>query len=187
MKTFFIILSILTFTSCNNSTFIDKRTDKQIDFISYVKVLRDTINVSSENKTHRNTLMENSVPAVKSYIRDTLNLFIKSWQVKVIEKTEDYPYKGSILLKTGLAFDPYDTSSGTINQSIILKTIIPASDKAIIEIVKSLKINEYLKIDGQFVQKKGFIDIDSYSRYKFSKNVLDNPEFEVKITSIEKF
>jgi hypothetical protein len=187
MKTFFIILSIITFTSCNNSTFIDKRTDKQINFISYVKALRDTINVSSENKTDRNTLMENSVPAVKSYIRDTLKLVIKSWQVKVIEKTEDYPYKGSILLKTGLAFDPYDTSSGTINQSIILKTIIPASDKAIIEIVKSLKINDYLKIDGQFVQKKGFIDIDSYSHYKFSKNVLDNPEFEAKITSIEKF
>jgi hypothetical protein len=37
-----------------------------------------------------------------------------------------------------------------------------------------------MKISGNFIEKEGFIDIDSYSNYKFSKNVFDNPEFKIE-------
>ncbi|WP_395804996.1 hypothetical protein [Daejeonella sp.] len=186
MKTTITAIIALIFFSCNKPSFEDNRTEKQVKFISYVQEWRDSINKTTDNKIQRNKLLETSIPAVKSYIKDSLNLSIQTWQVKVINKTEDYLYTGSVQLKLGIAFDPYDTRSRAINQSIILKTIIPASDKAIIEAIKSLEVDEYLKINGNFIQKGDFIDIDSYSHYKFSKNVLDNPQFEAKITSIEK-
>jgi hypothetical protein len=186
MKTFTTTILVLFFFSCNQSPFEDKRAENQIKFISYVQEWRDSINKTTDNKILRNELLETSIPAVKSYIKDSLNLLIQSWQVKVIEKTEDYLYTGSVQLKLGIAFDPYDTRTRAINQSIILKTIIPASNIELIEVVKTVKPDEYLKINGQFIQKEGFIDIDSYSQYKFSKNVLDNPEFESTITKLEK-
>jgi hypothetical protein len=186
MKARYLFLILLIFSSCNKEKFEDKRPDNQVKFISYVRLLRDAVNATNMDKDLRNAALEKNIPAVKTYIKDSLNLSINTWQVKLIEKTDNYLYTGSVQLKLGIAFDPYDTRSRAINQSIILKTIIPAYDKAIIEAVKSLKVDEYLKINGNFIQKGDFIDIDSYSQYKFSKNVLDNPQFEAKITSIEK-
>lgn len=185
MKASFIYLLLLILVSCNNEKFVDKRTNSQIKFISYVQKLRDSINSVNIDKAQRNLLLEKNIPAVK-YIKDSLNLKIDNWQVKLIEKTDDYLYTGAVQLKLGIAFDPYDTRARAINQSIVLTAVIPPSDKSIIEAIKDLKIGDYLKVNGQFINKEGFIDIDSYSQYKFSKNVLDNPEFNASIKALEK-
>ena len=50
--------------------------------------------------------------------------------------------------------------------------------------IKGLKAGDQVKITGNFIEKEGFIDIDSYSDYKFSKNVFDNPEFKVLLKGI---
>lgn len=186
MKTSYLTFLLFFLISCNTETFVDRRASSQLKFISYVQKLRDNINATGKDKALRTSLLENNIPAVKSYIKDSLNLKINNWQVRLLEKTEDYLYTGSIQLKLGIAFDPHDTRARAINQSIILNTVIPQSNKAVIEAIKGLKINDNLKINGQFVNKEGFIDIDSYSNYKFSKNVLDNPEFNASINSLEK-
>lgn len=186
MKTICLILTVLMFTSCNKEAFVDERPENQIKFISFVQELRDTVNASDTNKALRNSLLEKNVPAVKTFIKDTLNLSINAWQVKVIEKIEDYLYTGSVQVKLGIAFNPTDTRARAINQSIVLKAVITPANKSVFKKLKSLELNDYIKIDGQFVSKEGFIDIDSYSHYKFSKNILDNPEFNSTITSIEK-
>jgi hypothetical protein len=63
-----------------------------------------------------------------------------------------------------------------------LSTLLYKNKKAM---VKGLKIGTDVKISGFFIDKDGFIDIDSYSNYKFSKNVFDNPEFKIELESIE--
>jgi large subunit ribosomal protein L20 len=47
-------------------------------------------------------------------------------------------------------------------------------------LIQGLKVGDQMKISGNFIEKEGFIDIDSYSNYKFSKNVFDNPEFKIE-------
>lgn len=186
MKASFIYLLLLILVSCNNETFVDQRADNQLNFISYVQTLRDSINAINLDKSKRNQLLEKNIPAVKSYIKDSLDLKIDNWQVKLIEKTDDYLYTGSVQLKLGIAFDPHDKRDRAITQSIVLNAVIPPSNKELIDKIKSLKIDDYLQINGQFADKNGFIDIDSYSQYKFSKNVLDNPEFNASIKALEK-
>lgn len=186
MKASYLSFLLLILVSCNKVKFVDQRPNTQIKFISYVQKLRDSINAVDKDKARRSMLLEQNIPAVKSYTKDSLDLKIDNWQVKLIEKTDDYLYTGSVQLKLAIAFDPYDTRARAVNQSIILNAVIPPSNKVVIEAIKELKINDYLKVEGQFADKDGFIDIDSYSDYKFSKNVLDNPEFNASINSLQK-
>lgn len=187
MKTSCFLFLLLILSSCNTEKFQDQRPQTQTKFISYFKVLRDAVNASDKNKILRNSLLEANIPAVKSYIKDTLNLSIKDWQVRLIEKTDNYLQSGNVQIKLSIAYDPYDESSSAINQSIILTAVIPASNKTVFDSINVLELNDYLKINGQFIEKGGFIDIDSYSNYKFSKNVLDNPEFKLLISEIKNY
>jgi hypothetical protein len=80
----------------------------------------------------------------------------------------------------GILVDPTNKSA---QKSIVLSSIVDYSGKALIQ---GLKAGDEVKISGIFIEKKGFIDIDNYSDYKFSKNVFDNPEFKTKLLKIEK-
>lgn len=186
MKTNLFLLLIVLFFSCNNETFEAKRPQSQIKFVSYVQNLRDSVNAVEQDKVLRNAVLEKNIPAVKVYIKDSLNLIIQDWQVRLIEKNENSSSTGSTQIKLAFAFNPEDESPQAINKSIVLRAKITTTDKSVFDVLKTLKINDYIKINGQFIEKEGFIDIDSYSKYKFSKNVLDNPEFNSDIKSIEK-
>jgi len=186
MRILTIVLAILSLSSCQEKSFEDRRPSDQIRFVNFVKELRDTVNSSESNKVMRNALLENGIPTLKLYVKDTLRLTFKAWQAKVLDITENYANTGSIELKLGLGFDPADSSEKSKNQSIVFSSIIQQSDLAIIETIKPIQIGEFVQIRGEFIEKKGFIDIDSYSRYKFSKNIFDNPEFKTRLKAIEK-
>ena len=87
--------------------------------------------------------------------------------VEVIEKPTSIEVNFSI---------PLDPSNKSAEKSIILSSMLEINKK---EMIKGLKAGDQVKISGNFIEKDGFIDIDSYSDYKFSKNVFDNPEFKV--------
>jgi len=53
------------------------------------------------------------------------------------------------------------------------------------KMIQGLKVGDQVKISGNFIEKEGFIDIDNYSDYKFSKNVFDNPEFKIELLRSE--
>ena len=61
-----------------------------------------------------------------------------------------------------------------------------AGDEQLSNALKDVNVGDHIIISGDFIEKNGFIDIDSYSRYKFSKNVFDNPEFKSIFTAAEK-
>lgn len=185
MRKFIIALALFGFLACQQKAFEDKRPADQIRFVNFVKELKDNVNAAENNKTLRNALLENGIPALKTYVRDSLNLRFSAWQVRVLDKTEDYPNPGSVQLKLGIAFNPEDISENSRYQSIVLSCILNQADAAAMAVLKQLKTGDQVKINGEFIEKKEFIDIDSYSRYKYSKNVFDNPEFKSKLTAIE--
>ncbi|HQS06696.1 MAG TPA: hypothetical protein PLT16_13810, partial [Daejeonella sp.] len=76
---------------------------------------------------------------------------------------------------------PLDSSNKSAQKSIVLSSMLETSKK---EMIQGLKVGDQVKISGNFIEKEGFIDIDSYSDYKFSKNVFDNPEFKVILKGI---
>lgn len=186
MRILITVFAILTLASCQEKAFEDKRPSDQIRFVNFTKQLRDTVNASESDKVMRNALLENGIPALKIYVKDTLSLAFNAWQAKVLNKTENYPNAGSVELKLGIAFDPADMTEKSKTQSIVFSSIIQQSNPALIQAIKPIQIGEFVKVRGEFIEKKGFIDIDSYSRYKFSKNIFDNPEFKTKLSAIEK-
>jgi hypothetical protein len=100
-----------------------------------------------------------------------------AWQAKVLDIIDR---QTSIEVNVGITLDLTNTSA---QKSIVFSSLLDQSGKAITE---GIKAGDQVKISGIFIDKKGFIDIDNYSDYKFSKNVFDNPEFKIKLTSIEK-
>ena len=163
-----------------------KIKDQQIRFVNVVKELRDTVNAAEKNKVLRNHLLENGVPALKTYIKDTLKLKFNAWQARVLEINDNSQNPAAAEVKFGMALDPADQSDKSGYKSIVLSSAAKQTNEGVLKIIKQLKAGDQVKINGEFIEKKGFIDIDSYSRYKFSKNVFDNPELKTKITAVEK-
>ena len=145
--------------------------------MNYVKSIRDAVNASEQDKANRSILLDNGVISTKAYVKDSLQLKYNSWEaslVEVIEKPASIEVNFSI---------PLDSSNKSAQKSIILSSML---DKSKQEMIQGLKVGDEVKISGNFIEKEGFIDIDSYSNYKFSKNVFDNPEFKVEIRGVEK-
>ena len=177
MRILITVFAILTLASCQEKAFEDKRPLDQIRFVNFTKQLRDTVNASESNKVLRNALLENGIPALKIYVKDTLSLTFNSWQAKVLDIIDR---QSNIEVNVGITLDPTNKSA---QKSIVLSSLLDQSGKAMVE---GIKAGDQVKISGVFIDKKGFIDIDNYSDYKFSKNVFDNPEFKTKIIAIEK-
>ena len=93
--------------------------------------------------------------------------------VEIIEKPASIEINLSI---------PLDSSNKSAQKSIILSSMLQISKN---KMIQGLKVRDQVKISGNFIEKEGFIDIDNYSDYKFSKNVFDNPEFKIELLSIE--
>ena len=176
MRNFIIAGILFLFASCGQNAELQGPAD-QIRFVNYVKSIRDAVNASEQDKANRSILLDNGVISTKAYVKDSLQLKYNSWEaslVEVIEKPASIEVNFSI---------PLDSSNKSAQKSIILSSML---DKSKQEIIQGLKVGDEVKISGNFIEKEGFIDIDSYSNYKFSKNVFDNPEFKVEIRGVEK-
>jgi hypothetical protein len=104
-------------------------------------------------------------------VKDSLSLKFDSWQatlVEIIEKPTATEVNFSI---------PLDASNKSSQKSIILSSLLDVSKK---DMIQGLTVGDQMKISGNFIEKEGFIDIDSYSNYKFSKNEFDNPEIKIE-------
>lgn len=168
MRNFIIAGVLILLTSCGQNTEIQV-PEEQTRFVNYVKYIRNAINSSDE--ANRSIQLNNGILLTKGYIKDSLSLKFDSWQailVEVIEKPTSLEVNFSV---------PLDPSNKSAQKSIILSSMLEISKK---EMVKGLKAGDQVKISGNFIEKEGFIDIDSYSDYKFSKNVFDNPEFKIE-------
>ena len=176
MRNFIIAGMLFILASCGQNAEVQGPAD-QIRFVNYVKSIRDAVNASEQDKANRSILLDNGVISTKAYVKDSLQLKYNSWEaslVEVIEKPASIEVNFSI---------PLDSSNKSEQKSIILSSML---DKSKQEIIQGLKVGDEVKISGNFIEKEGFIDIDSYSNYKFSKNVFDNPEFKVEIRGVEK-
>lgn len=172
MRNFIIVGMLLLLASCGQNAEHQGPAD-QIRFVNYVKSIRDAVNASGEDKAKRGILLDNGVISTKAYVKDSLSLKFDSWKatlVEIIEKPASIEVNFSI---------PLDPSNKSAQRSIILSSMLEISKK---EMVQGLKVGNQMKISGNFIEKERFIDIDSYSDYKFSKNVFDNPEFKIEWT-----
>ena len=171
MRNFIITGILFLLVSCGQNTEQPDPKD-QINFVNYVKFIRNAVNSSDE--ANRSVQLNNGILLTKTYVKDSLSLKFDSWQAKLIEIIEKPTY-------TEVNFSiPLDSSNKSAEKSIVLSTILYKNKKAM---VQGLKIGADVKISGIFIDKDGFIDIDSYSNYKFSKNVFDNPEFKIEWTA----
>lgn len=177
MKAITVICMLFILSSCGQNDADITGPNEQIKFVKYIKALRDTVNTSEQNKALRSALLENGISSTKIYVKDSLQMKFNSWEVKVLDIIDK---QTSIEVNVGLMLDPTNRSA---QKSIVFSSLSDQSGKSIIE---GIKAGDQVKISGNFIEKKGFIDIDNYSDYKFSKNVFDNPEFKIKITAIEK-
>jgi hypothetical protein len=177
MKSILGIYLVFVLFSCKQNTGENTGPIEQINFVNYIKTLRDTVNLSEQNKPLRNILLEKGISSSKIYVKDSLEMKFNSWQAIVLDIIDK---QASTEINVGITLDPTNRSA---QKSIILSTQVDQSGKAIIE---GIKAGDQVKISGIFIEKKGFIDIDNYSDYKFSKNVFDNPEFKTKLLKIEK-
>ena len=179
-----IIISTLLF-SCGEKVLVSNRPAEQIKFVNLIQSLRDQVKAAEKDKAQRSMLLERGVPYVKQFIKDSLQLKFNAWEARVLDIKENYPHQGSTELKLGIAYDPSAILEKLRYQSIVLNYQNQA-DSEVSKLLKEFKTGDYVKINGEFIEKEGFIDIDSYSSYKFSKNIFDNPEFKVKISAAEK-
>jgi hypothetical protein len=177
MKSSIVICLLIILSSCGQNAGENTGPNEQIKFVKYVKALRDTVNNSEQNKSLRGILLENGISATKIYVKDSLQLKFNSWQAKVLEIIDRQTSKE---VNIGLTLDPTNKSA---QKSIVFSSLLDQSGEKILE---GIKAGDQVKISGSFIEKKGFIDIDNYSDYKFSKNVFDNPEFKTKLTTLEK-
>jgi len=174
MRNFIIAGILFLLASCGRNAEVQGPAD-QIRFVNYVKFIRDAVNSSDEDKANRSAQLDNGVLLTKAYVKDSLQLKFNSWQgtlVEIIEKPTSLEVNFSI---------PLEPSNKSTQKSIILNSMLDNRKK---ELIKGLKVGDQVKISGNFIEKEGFIDIDSYSDYKFSKNVFDNPEFKVVLKGI---
>jgi len=177
MRNFIIASMLFIFASCGQIAKI-QGPDDQVKFVNYIKALRDAVNsLEQDDKAKRGMMLDNGVISTKAYVKDSLHLKFDSWQANLVEIIEK---PASVEINFSIILDPSNKSS---QKSIVLSSIL---DKNKQEIIEGLKAGDQVKISGNFIEKDGFIDIDSYSNYKFSKNVFDNPEFKVEIRAVEK-
>jgi len=168
MRNFIIAVMLLILASCGQQTEVLGPAE-QTRFVNYVKFIRNAVNSSDE--ANRSVQLNNGILLTKAYVKDSLSLKFDSWQATLVEIIEKPTY-------TEVNFSiPLDSSNKSAEKSIILSTLLYKNKK---DLVQGLKIGNDVKISGKFIDKDGFIDIDSYSNYKFSKNVLDNPEFKIE-------
>lgn len=182
MKNLIIVLIILGFSSCGSKSIVDKYPAEQMSFINYIREIRDKVNAAGEDKTLRGSLLDQGVDNAKLYVKDSLKLKFSKWQTKVIEKKQNLINPSMTDLKLLIIMDQENQSA---EKSIVLNGT--AGDEQLSKILKDVNVGDQIIISGNFVEKNGFIDIDSYSRYKFSKNVFDNPEFKTIFTTAEKY
>ena len=175
MRNFIIAGLLFLMTSCGKNE--EKQGPKeQLNFQKYVKFIRDAVNSSDENKGNRSVQLNNGILLTKAYVKDSLTLKFDLWQASLIEVI-DKPT--SIEANFSMPIDPSNKSA---QKAIVLSSLIDKSKK---ELTDKLKVGIQVSISGNFIEKEGFIDIDSYSNYKFSKNVFDNPEFKIELTRID--
>ena len=175
MKNFIISGIILLLASCGQNTELQGPAD-QMRFVNYVKSIRDAVNTSEKDKGNRSIQLNNGVLLTKAYVKDTLSLKFDSWHATLVEIIEK---PASIEINLSIPLDPSNKSA---QKSIILSGMLQISKN---KMIQGLKVGDQVKISGNFIEKEGFIDIDNYSDYKFSKNVFDNPEFKIELLSIE--
>ena len=173
MKNFIISGIILLLASCGQNTEFQIPAE-QTRFMNYVEYIRNAIN--SSNEANRSIQLNNGVLLTKAYVKDTLSLKFDSWHATLVEIIEK---PASIEINLSIPLDPSNKSA---QKSIILSGMLQISKN---KMIQGLKVGDQVKIGGNFIEKEGFIDIDNYSDYKFSKNVFDNPEFKIELLSIE--
>lgn len=182
MKNLIIAILILGLASCGQKVVEDKRPAEQISLINFIRDIRDKVNAAGEDKALRGAILDQGVANTKAYVKDSLNLKFNKWQAKLVEIKQNMrnPAITDLVLVMNI-----DQENQSTEKSIVLRA--SAADEQLSRSLKDLKAGDQLIISGDFIEKNGFIDIDSYSRYKFSKNVFDNPEFKTTIRIAEKF
>jgi hypothetical protein len=173
MRNFIIAGILFILASCGQNAEQQGSAD-QIKFVNYVKFIRDAVNSSDES--NRSVQLNNGVLLTKAYVKDSLSLKFDSWHTTLVEINEK-PTSTEVNFSI-----PLDSSNKSAQKAIILSALLYKNKK---ELTDKLKVGDNVIISGNFIEKEGFIDIDSYSNYKFSKNVFDNPEFKIELVSIE--
>ena len=179
------MLLIIFQTGCMEEKYVDNRPAEQARFVNIVRERRDTVNAAGKNEALRRQLLENGVDAVKNHIQDSLQLQFKGWQARVLDVAPDPTAPEYIITSLGMNIDLGNMSEKTRYRSVVFISRTSQSEPAYATL-KTLKVGNNIQTDGSFKTLQKTINIDSYNDLSKSKNVLDNPEFRVDISKVEK-
>lgn len=179
------LLFITSLTGCMEEKYVDNRPAEQARLVSIVREWRDTVNAAEKNEVLRRQLLENGVDSVKAHIQDSLQLQFKSWEARVLNVGADPTAPEYIIASFGMNLDAGNMSEKTRYQSLVF-TGRTSESAPVYASIKALEVGDIIRIDGSFNTLQKTINIDSYNDLSKSKNVLDNPEFRVEITKVEK-
>ena len=186
MKNFIIVLAFFSLTGCLKEEYIDKRPADQVSFISVARQWRDTVNAAGTNGALRQQLLEKGVNSIKRHILDSLQLQFKSWEARVLDVGPDPTDPDYTIVSFGMNLDGGPPNEKSRYHSTVFTSRISKQEPTD-PTIKALKTGDLVRIDGNFKTLLKTINIDSYNDLSRSKNVLDNPEFRVEISKVEKF
>ena len=186
MRNFTIVLAFFSLTGCLKEEYIDKRPADQVSFISVARQWRDTVNVTKTNEALRQQLLEKGVISIKTHILDSLQLQFQSWEARVLDMRPDPTDPDYTIASFGMNLDGGSPNEKSRYHSTVF-TSRTSKQEPTDPTIKSLKIDDLVRIDGNFKTLLKTINIDSYNDLSRSKNVLDNPEFRVELSKVEKF
>lgn len=186
MRNIIIILVIFSMTGCIKEEYIDKRPADQIRFISIARQWRDTVNAVGTNDALRQQLLEKGVNTIKAHILDSLQLHFQSWEARVMDMGPDPTDPDYTIASFGMNLEGGPPNEKSRYHSVVFTSRTSKPEPTDV-IIKALKIGDLIRINGNFKTLLRTINIDSYNDLSKTKNVLDNPEFMVEVSKVEKF
>ena len=179
------MLFIIFLTGCMEEKYVDNRPVGQARFVGIVREWRDTVNAAEKNEGLRRQLLEKGVDAVKTHILDSLQLQFKGWEARVLDVAPDPTAPEYIITSLGMNLESGVMSEKTRYRSVVFISRASQSEPAYATL-KTLKVGNNIQMDGSFTTMQKTINMDSYNDLSKTKNVLDNPEFRVELSKVEK-
>lgn len=180
-----VMLFFFSLAGCTEEKYADKRPAEQSRFVGLIREWRDTINAAQKNPGLRMQLLEKGVFSAKTHIQDSLQLQFSLWEARVLNLAPDPTASEYIIASFGMNLDGGKMTEEFRFKSLVFTSRTFQSDPAY-AILKTLKAGDIIRISGNFKTVQKTINIDSFNDLTQSKNVLDNPEFKVEITTLEK-
>ncbi|HXI00207.1 MAG TPA: hypothetical protein VNI52_08040 [Sphingobacteriaceae bacterium] len=184
MRNFILSLIVFSFMGCLEEKYIDKRPSDQVNFLTAARQWRDSVNTNT-TPAMRQKYLEKGVSEVKTHIIDSLQLRFESWEARILDIGPDPTDKDYTITSFGMNLDGGLPNEKTRYQSVVF-TSRTVKSEPVDATIKTLQIGDLVRISGNYKMLLKTINVDSYNDLSKSNNVLDNPEFRIELSKLEK-